>query len=151
MEYEIVTLKEKKIIGITARTNNSSPEMSTVIGGLWDKLYRGGIYNGIKNKVNYKAIGAYSDYESNENGEYSVTIGAEVSKVEDIPEGAVEKTIYGGKYAKFTVKGDMVKAVQEFWEKLWKMNLDRSYRCDFEEYQNDDMKNCIINIFISIK
>lgn len=151
MEYEIVTLKEKKIIGITARTNNSSPDMSAVIGGLWNKLYRGGIYGQIKNKANYKAIGAYSDYESNEHGDYSVTIGAEVSKVEDIPEGAVEKTIYGGKYAKFTVKGDMVKAVQEFWQKLWKMDLNRSYKCDFEEYQDENMDNAVINIYISIK
>lgn len=150
MEYEIVNLDEKRIVGLTARTNNSAPDMNSVIGGLWDKLYNGGIYGNIKNKVNNKAIGVYSDYENNEHGDYDVTIGVEVSKGEDLPKGAVEKIISSGKYAKFTVKGNMVKAVQEFWENLWKMNIDRSYRYDFEEYESKDMEEATINIYISI-
>lgn len=60
MKYEIVNLEEKRIVGITARTNNSDPNMTKIIGGLWNKLYNNGVYNGIKNKVNNKAIGAYS-------------------------------------------------------------------------------------------
>ncbi|CEJ73498.1 AraC family transcriptional regulator [[Clostridium] sordellii] len=36
--------------------------------------------------------------------------------------------------------------------KLWKMNLDRKYSCDFEEYQNndEDIQNQEIHIYISI-
>ncbi|HCW52856.1 MAG TPA: AraC family transcriptional regulator [Clostridium sp.] len=151
MEYEIVNLREKKIIGITARTNNMSSDMPVIIGGLWDKFFRGGVYNSIENKTNYKAIGAYSDYASDASGDYTVTIGSEVEKVENIPEGAVEKIIPEGKYAKFIVVGHQVKAVQEFWEKLWKMDIDRSYKCDFEEYQNESMENAIIHVYISIK
>lgn len=151
MEYEIVNLKEKKMIGVEARTNNMSPDMPVIIGGLWDKLFRGGLYSGIENKSNNKAIGAYSDYESNETGDYTVTIGAEVNEVSNIPVGAVERTIPEGRYARFIVKGDHVKAVQEFWQKLWKMNFDRSYKFDFEEYQDDDMENGTIHIYISLK
>ena len=33
MNYEVVYLEPKNVIGFTARTNNTSPEMSTVIGG----------------------------------------------------------------------------------------------------------------------
>lgn len=150
MKYEIVNLEEKRIVGITARTNNSDPNMTKIIGGLWNKLYNSGVYNGIKNKVNNKGIGVYYDYENNEYGEYSVMIGAEVSKGEDISQGAVEKVIDGGKYARFTIKGNMVKAVQEFWKELWRMNIDRSYKCDFEEYEMISMEEAIINIYISI-
>ena len=32
MEYEIVTLKEKIAVGVSARTNNTSPDMGAVIG-----------------------------------------------------------------------------------------------------------------------
>ena len=32
MEYEIVTLEEKIVKGISARTNNTSPDMGKVIG-----------------------------------------------------------------------------------------------------------------------
>lgn len=151
MEYEIVNLREKKIIGINARTNNMSPDMPVIIGGLWDRFFREGIFNNIKNKLNYKAIGAYSDYASKALGDYTVTIGTEVEKVEDIPEGAVEKIIPEGKYAKFIVKGDQVKAVQKFWARLWEMDLDRSYICDFEEYQDENMDNSTIHIYVSIK
>ncbi len=34
MEYEIVTLDEKTAVGIAARTNNASPDMGAVSGGL---------------------------------------------------------------------------------------------------------------------
>jgi len=151
MEYEIVNLSEKKIIGIDARTNNMSEDMPNVIGGLWDKFFKGGIYSGIKNKLNYKSIGGYSDYASDAFGDYTATVGTEVNKFEDIPEGAVKKIIPEGKYAKFVVKGDRVKAVQDFWSKLWKMDINRSYKWDFEEYQDTNMKNATINIYISIK
>lgn len=55
MNYEIVELQEKKIIGIAARTNNLSPDMTAVIGGLWHKFYGSGIYERIPGKVNHKA------------------------------------------------------------------------------------------------
>ena len=61
-------------------------------------------------------------------------------------------TIPSGKYAKFIVKGNVVTAVQEFWQKVWNMNLDRSFVCDFEEYQaGDDMDNMEIHMYISLK
>ena len=30
------------------------------------------------------------------------------------------------------------------------MDLDRNYKCDFEEYQNADVENAEIHIYISI-
>ena len=47
MEYEIVTLKEKIAVGVSARTNNTSPDMGAVIGGLWDSFFNKGIYASI--------------------------------------------------------------------------------------------------------
>lgn len=43
MKYEVITLEEKIVAGIEARTNNTSPNMGMVIGGLWKlkpSLYR---------------------------------------------------------------------------------------------------------------
>ena len=37
MHYEIVELREAQVAGFTARTNNASPDMGTVIGGLWQR------------------------------------------------------------------------------------------------------------------
>ena len=98
MNYEVVHLEEKIIVGVSAATSNSDPEMGKIIGGLWEKLYQGGINAVIKNKVNEYAIGLYSDYTADG---YCVTAGNEVSKAEN-PELTV-KTIPAGKYAKFSV------------------------------------------------
>lgn len=150
MNYEIVNLNEKKVVGVAAKTKNSDPNMQMVIGSLWNKLYNEGFYGKINNKANNKALGIYSDYESDYNSKYTVTVGCEVLEDKNIPEELVIKTVPKGRYAKFIIKGHMQKAVAEFWSKLWNMNLDRNYVCDFEEYQNEDCENAEIHIYISI-
>ena len=39
MNYEIVEMEEKTVIGIATVTNNASPDMGSKIGQLWQKLY----------------------------------------------------------------------------------------------------------------
>lgn len=151
MNYERVDLKEKKVVGLSARTNNGSPDMAKVIGGLWEDFYGKGIYSAIEDKSNEKALGIYTDYAGNEMDDYSVVVGCESESVKRIPEGAAARTIPAGTYAKFIVKGHMQKAVAEFWQELWNMDLPRSFVCDFEEYQNSDMENGEIHIYIGLK
>lgn len=146
MKYEIVNLEEKIVVGVSAITGNDDTNMGKIIGGLWGKLYEGGINETIKNKANEYAIGLYSDYKDNQ---YLVTVGNEVSKVEN--EGLTIKKIPAGKYAKFSIEGHMEKAVAEAWNKIWQMDLDRSYEADFEEYLNSDFNNAKIDIYISLK
>ncbi len=146
MNYEIIDLKEKIVVGLGCETGNADPEMGAKIGGLWQDFYGKGIYSEIKNKVNAYSIGLYSDYT--ENG-YTVTVGAEVSENENNEFST--KIIPAGKYAKFFIKGNMVTAVQEAWGEIWKMDLDRSYTGDFEEYLNADVENAEINIYIALR
>lgn len=146
MEYKIVNLEEKIVVGVSAVTGNNDPNMGKIIGGLWEKLYQGGINESIKNKVNEYAIGLYSDYEDDR---YLVTVGNEVCKAQN--EGLTVKKIPAGKYAKFSIEGPMEKAVAEAWSKIWQMDLDRSYKADFEEYLNSDFNNAKVDIYISLK
>ena len=74
----------------------------------------------------------YTDYEGME---YDVTVGYEIEKDAMIPSDMTEKVIPAGKYAKFVLHGDVVKTVQQAWTDIWKMNLERTFVCDFEEYQ----------------
>ena len=84
--------------------------------------------------------------------EYDTTVGCEVEKSTLIPEGMTEKIIPAGKYAKFVLHGDVVKTVQQAWEDIWKMNLERTFTGDFEEYQEgEDMENMEIYIYVAIK
>lgn len=151
MNYELVQLEEKKVVGIRIRTNNIDPDMSSKIGMVWQKFFAEGIYNTISDKKNDKSIGLYTNYESGIDGAYDVMVCCEVEDTASLPENVQSEIIPSGKYARFIIHGHVQKAVAEFWMKLWSMDLDRKYCCDFEEYQGgDDMENAEIHIYISL-
>ena len=143
MKYEIVELKEKKIVGFAARTSNEDPQMGAVIGDLWKQLYTPENTEKIQNRVNAYAIGLYSDYDKEG---YQVTVGFEVSDAES-RNGFAIKTIPAGRYAKFSVHGDMIEAVANSWKEIWETPLDRTFTGDFEEYLSQED----IDIYIAIK
>lgn len=147
MNYNIVNLEEKIIVGVCIKTSNQDIAMGEKIGQLWTDLYQGGVNAKIKNKVNEYAVGLYSDYA--EDGSYTVTAGNEVSRSEN--KDLVTKIIASGRYAKFSAKGDMEKAVAIAWEIIWKTELERSFTGDFEEYLDSDFENCRIDIYIALK
>lgn len=150
MNYEIVTLKEKTVAGISARTNNTSPDAGAVIGGLWARFYNGGIYDSIPDKANGKALGIYTDYAGDEASDYTVLVACETAKTPRDKSLSVRK-IPAGRYAKFIIYGDMVQAVSRAWQEIWQMDLPRSFQCDFEEYQDDCMDDAEIHIYVGLK
>lgn len=144
MNYEIVELQEKTVVGFAARTSNDAPDMQEVIGNLWQQLYAPENAGLIKNRTNAYAIGLYSDYD---NTGYQVTAGFEVTDAKDSGELAV-KVIPAGKYAKFSIHGeDCIKAVGETWGEIWQTPLERTYTGDFEEYVS--MED--VDIYIAIR
>lgn len=149
MKYEIVTLEEKIAVGLSARTNNASPDMGAVIGGLWNRFYGEGIYTSIPGRVSEKALGIYTDYAGDEKSDYTVVVACEASQE---PQGGAYTLcrIPAGPYAKFIVRGDMVQAVAAAWQEIWQMDLPRSFQCDFEEYQDDSMDNAEIHIYVGL-
>lgn len=145
MEYKVIELEEKLVSGIEVRTNNFSENVYEVIGGLWEKFYSE-TYNKIENKVNGRSLGIYTEYENDEKGDYTMMTACEISSSDKN-----NKKIPAGKYAVFTIRGDVRTEVGKFWEQLWKMKLDRTFICDYEEYCEGTMEDCLINIYIGIK
>lgn len=151
MNYEVVTLKEKQVVGLTARTSNQDENMTMIIGGLWQQFYGSGVYEAIPDKQNGCSIGLYSNYNDGARDAYDVMVCCEVTKAGELPAGMDVKTIAAGKYAKFVIKGHAQTAVADFWTELWGMALDRKFGCDFEEYQSGgDMENAEIHVYISL-
>lgn len=146
MKYEIVNLDEKIIVGVTARTSNTSLDCQKIIGGLWQDFMGKGIWASMKNKANAYCVGLYSNYDETS---YDVTVGAEVSENGN-PELS-ERTIPAGKYAVFNVKGDVVADVSDAWEKIWVLPLERSFAADFEEYISNVDGVADVNIYIALK
>jgi len=151
MKYEIVKLEKKVVVGKSIRTTNENGQSMNDIGAMWQKFIGEGVYDSIKNKVDGKGIGLYTEYEGDATTPYTFMCCCEVAET-DNNDGLDSKIISEGKYAKFTVKGDMVKVVGEAWSKIWEMDLERKYDCDFELYHNnsEDMNDQTIDIFISL-
>lgn len=166
MDYEIVNISKKIVIGISKETTNKDGQEVNDIGESWKKFMGKGIYNAIKGKKNEKTIGLYTDYQGDFTSPYNFVACCEVNTDVDkynnldelnakdsVGEIVVSKVIPAGKYAKFIIVGDAQKALGEFWAKFWEMDFDRTYISDFEEYQNNmyDMNKQEIHIYIGIK
>lgn len=156
MNYEIVELKEKTVAVLTARTNNASPEMGQIIGGLWQKFYSAEIFPAIKSRADSYALGIYTEYSSDEKGDYTAAVGCEIIGEAPLPAEMKIIKIPAGKYAEFSITGEMdtneqLAALQRLWQELWSMKLDRTYICDFEEYRSADPKLADIHVYIGLK
>lgn len=150
MDYEVVNLDEKIAVGLGKRTGNGDPHMKEIIGGLWNRFYNEGIYASIPNKVNLKTLGMYTDYIGEIKEDYKALVACEVSSEPDGDSFAVCK-IPSGPYAKFIVKGNVTQVVAKAWEEIGQMNLPRTFCCDFEEYEDDNMENGEIHIYVGLK
>lgn len=146
MNYEIVTLEEKTIVGLETRTGINDPKCQEKIGGLWNSFMGNGMASTINNKKIELSYGVYSNYTETD---YDVTVGMDVSKSEN-PE-LKTKVIPSGKYAKFSIHGHVVNDVAKAWEDIWAMNLDRIFTADFEEYLDCEMENAHVNIYVALK
>ena len=146
MDYEVVSLEEKIIVGLKGRTGNNDSKCTQIIGGLWQKFMAEGTAQSIKNVISPYPVCLYSDYDETS---YDVTVAMAVSNNEN-PELEV-KTIPAGKYAKFSIKGDVVKDVANAWSEIWTMPLERSYKADFEEYLSNVDGVAEVNIYVALK
>ena len=148
MNYEIVKLEKKVVIGIENRTGNTDPECQKIIGGLWQQFMGENIAQSLKNKSNDYCIGLYCDYDF-KNMTYTVMAGAEVTENQN-PE-LTQRIIPAGNYAMFRVTGDVVNDVADAWNYIWQLPLDRSFAADFEEYISNDNGVAEINIYVALK
>lgn len=153
MDYEIVTLEKKLVVGLKARTNNHAPDMGAVIGGMWNQFYQGGVYERIPDKADGKAIGLYTEYAGGADDDYTAMVCCAVERQPEADSYASCR-IPAGSYAKFVIVCDMDTAVAEVakaWGIIWSMDLDRTFICDFEEYQSSDPDHQEIHIYIGLK
>lgn len=162
MQNELINKSEIKLVGLKARTNNKNemnPQTSK-IGELAGRFWGQNIANQIPNRKNPGvSLSVYTEYASDEHGDYSYFIGEEVSSFENIPSEFQTLTIPGGKYKKFTTpSGKMPEVVINAWQKIWKMTPDdfggsRAYIADFEVYDQRalDPATTILDIYIGIK
>lgn len=162
MKKEFENKSEINLIGLTARTNNKNemnPQTSK-IGELAGRFWSLGLANQIPHRKNPNVtLSVYTEYDSNEHGDYTYFIGEEVSSFENMPSDLQKLTIPASKYQKFTTpSGKMPEVVINAWQKIWKMTSDdfggeRAYIADFEVYDQRaiDPMNTSLDIYIGMK
>lgn len=162
MQKELTNKPEIRLIGLTIRTNNKN-EMNpatTKIGVLAGHYWGQSIAEQISNRKNPGVtFSVYTDYDSDEHGDYTYFIGEEVTSLENIPANMQKLVIPTSKYQKFTTPiGKMPDVVISAWQQIWKMTPAdfggaRAYIADFEVYDQraSDPANASLDIYIGIK
>lgn len=150
-----------KLLGISVRTNNKNeidPEKAK-IGELVHQFYAHNIVGKISNQVNPGTVMiVYTEYDSNEFGDYTCFIGVEVSSFESSTAGLDRLEIPGSSYQKFTTaSGKLPGVVINAWKTIWGMSSEdlggkRSYRADFEVYsqQSGESEQVSADIYIGL-
>ncbi len=161
MKKTIIQLPDIKLVGISTRTNNAAEanpdtaKIAIMVQRFFNKK--------VQEKINHKKkpgyiFSAYTNYESDVNGDYTYFIGEEVTSLDDINNELVALTIPCETYAKFTSEpGIMPDVLVDMWQKIWVMTPEelggqRTYVADFEIFNDKSLEggNTVVDVFIGI-
>lgn len=157
------TLKQEDsfwVAGYSIRTNNAG-EISGQgrIGNLWRRFAQQNLAASIPNRVDQSLIVVYSDYASDERGEYTYLLGARVSSIEHLPPHLIYRKVVAGPYAVFTTAvGPRALVLEAAWQNLWSSSPAdlgglRAFLTDYELYdrRSADPDHAQIEIHIGLK
>ena len=102
-------------------------------------------------------IVVYSDYASDQNGEYTYLLGAPVDSLEGTPKDLAVRTIPAGSYAVLTTpSGPPQQTLPAVWTKIWGMSEaelggKRSFVMDYETYDGfSDPANMQVTVHLGL-
>ena len=163
MKKTIVNHPEIKLIGLKVRTRNSkefNPETAK-IGALVGRYWQENIAQKIPNRKNPGvSLVGYSNYESDEHGDYDYYYGEEVTSLDEIPSELSGLLIPAGQFIKVTSEeGPSPQIIIDTWQKVWQMTADdqlgakRGYFADFEVYDQraSNPANMVFDIYLRTK
>ena len=148
------------VAGIAVRTSNAR-ELSgdPIIGKHWERFFSEHILGKIPNRTDSRIYAVYTDYEGDQNGEYTLLLGAKLGGRIPLPPGMVATAIPAGKYAVVTSDpGPVVEAVVGAWKRIWSLRPEelggeRAYKADFELYDEraTDPRNSVVDVYLGLK
>ena len=154
---------EIKLVGLKTRTlnqNEFNPETAKIaplVGRYWNENTAEQIPN--RKNPGVVLVG-YSNYASDEHGEYDFLFGEEVTRFDGVPATLSQLTVPAASYLEITSDlGPMPQIMFQTWQKVWeltqqkKLGAERSYQVDFEihDQQNSDPNQQVFKIYLGIK
>ncbi|MFJ1269574.1 GyrI-like domain-containing protein [Legionella lytica] len=138
-------VKGFRVTGLSTRTQNRDEfgEATAKLPNLWQQVNSSGL------AANATLVAVYSDYESDVNGLYTVTVGI---PADEAPAQLNSVAIAPGDYFVFQGQGPMPATVVETWQRIWNYfehnpEYQRSFISDFEAYKGADE----VSIYIGVK
>lgn len=124
------------VTGFSVNTQNKAEfnEETAKIPSLWQQFYRSEL------ATHTNVFGVYSNYGSDANGHYTVTVGVESDKAQTQLSSII---VQAGNYLMFQGTGPMPATVIETWKQVWtffETNTvhQRNYVSDFEAYSSPE-------------
>lgn len=137
------------VIGIELRTSNL--EAFQTIPPLWQRFGQEGVLARIPGKLNGDVYAVYTDFENagrDNQGEYSLVIGAQVQPGTPVPAGLARAVIPAARRAVFAVDKGRFDKVGEKWQEIWaRTDLAKTFIADYERY----LPGGEIDIFVGIE
>lgn len=150
-----IDLPSFRVFGIQTRTSNADEQtlQTARLPLLWHDVYTELVP---ELPATAPVYGVYAGYESDQNGEYTVTAGAGENP-ENCTLDLVEVTVPPGRYLVFTGKGKMPETVIRVWLDIWDyfkrddVPFERAYTSDFEEYWGREETAMEVKVHIAVK
>ena len=149
-----IELEETKLVGLAlkGKTSNINEQSGVDCGNLWQEFEKGNYADLIPSKLTDEILAVYHEYEGDHTQPFSYFIGCKVESDIVVPDGLETLTIPKGTYQKIDAKGKMPDCVANAWKEVWISDIPRSYKMDFEVYdeRSKDWSNAEVDIYLSV-
>ena len=143
------------LIGLSLgkKTTNKNGQSARDCGNLWNKFENEKVIDKIPDKLSTEILAVYHEYEGDHTQPFSYFIGCKVKEGTEIPRDLSSIFIAKGDYRRIDAKGIMPDCVAEAWKEIWRSDIPRAFKTDFEVYdeRSKDWSNAEVEIFLSIK
>lgn len=147
IEPELVIIESFAVTGLQTQTTNINEQTPNTakLPSLWQEAFSK------LQGTTPRFYGVYSQYDSDENGSYTVTAGIKLSPkhLEKFPTIQIQS----GNYLQFKNSGPQPQAIIELWQAVWlyfktSCEYKRRFRTDFEIYDENECSLFIDILFM---
>ncbi|PKA11647.1 GyrI protein [Leptospira meyeri] len=154
-----IHLESMVLVGITARTSNAKEMTGNgKIATLWQRFWEEGILSQIPDPlVPSEIVVAYTEFETDENGEYTILIGTKVGSANSLPPHLTAISVSESDYLQVPTEWGPISEIGiNTWKKIWseeKYRKNRSYKIDLEIYGANakDPNHSQFDIYLGIR
>ncbi|HPF37781.1 MAG TPA: GyrI-like domain-containing protein [Phycisphaerae bacterium] len=145
MNPRLERIEARRFVGISCRTTNADERDPATgkIPALYERFFREEIAGRVPDCRDATGIfGVYSEFESDQDGAYRLSVACETEPDEDIkPEGLDVIHVAAGPCLVFEADGDLPGVVVGLWREIWSYfaqssDYRRAFTVDFEHYSD---------------